>query len=197
MSVYTKIFLKFPSKFWDDHEYILYASKERGRFPVFQDLERPGIYQMAATFYWSLWRKTKRDGLNDKHTMKPRQRSCNCWGRFTDRAFLMRQVRIKSQQLNIEHQDPTPPPVRNNGGRKCTGCNIYSLYVLFVSLVLDLLVATLSCFTIYTAQCQKCVRRENWSVLECWLSRYYSGVPAHRKLISVAPLLRRSGNPLI
>ena len=43
MSVYTKIFLKFPSKFWDDHEYILCASKERGRFPVFQDLERPGI----------------------------------------------------------------------------------------------------------------------------------------------------------
>ena len=43
MSEYTKIFLKFPSKFWDDHEYILYASKERGRFPVFQDLERPGI----------------------------------------------------------------------------------------------------------------------------------------------------------
>jgi len=44
MSVYTKIFLKFPSKFWDDHEYILYASKVRGRFPVFQDLERPGIF---------------------------------------------------------------------------------------------------------------------------------------------------------
>ena len=43
MSLYMKIFLKFPSKFWDDHEYILYASKERGRFPVFQDLERPGI----------------------------------------------------------------------------------------------------------------------------------------------------------
>ena len=43
MSVYTKIFLKFPSKFWDDHEYILHASKERSRFPVFQDLERPGI----------------------------------------------------------------------------------------------------------------------------------------------------------
>ena len=43
MSVYTKIFLKFPRKFWDDHEYILYASEERGRFPVFQDMERPGI----------------------------------------------------------------------------------------------------------------------------------------------------------
>ena len=46
LTVYTKIFLKFPSKFWDDHEYILYASEERGRFPVFQ-----AFYQMEATFY--------------------------------------------------------------------------------------------------------------------------------------------------
>ena len=44
LTVYTKIYLKFPSKFWDDHEYILYASEWRGRFPVFQDLERPGIF---------------------------------------------------------------------------------------------------------------------------------------------------------
>ena len=43
MSVYTKIFLKFPSKFWDDNQFILHASEQRGRFPVFQDLERPGI----------------------------------------------------------------------------------------------------------------------------------------------------------
>ena len=43
MSVYTKIFLKFPRKFWDNHEFILYASKRRGYFPVFQDLDRPGI----------------------------------------------------------------------------------------------------------------------------------------------------------
>ena len=43
MSVYTKIFLKFPVKFWDDHEYILYASKQRGYFPVFQNLDRPDI----------------------------------------------------------------------------------------------------------------------------------------------------------
>ena len=48
MSPYTKIFLKFPKKFWDDHEYILYASKERGRFPVWQDLSRPGIYPVAS-----------------------------------------------------------------------------------------------------------------------------------------------------
>ena len=43
LTVYTKIFLKFSSKFWDDHEYILYASEGRGRFSVFQDLERQGI----------------------------------------------------------------------------------------------------------------------------------------------------------
>lgn len=43
MSVYTKIFLKFPRKFWDDREYILHASKRRGYFPVFQDLDRLGM----------------------------------------------------------------------------------------------------------------------------------------------------------
>ena len=48
MSPYTKIFLKFPKKFWDDHEYILYASKERGRFPVWQDLSRPGIFPVSS-----------------------------------------------------------------------------------------------------------------------------------------------------
>ena len=43
LAVYTIIFLKFPRKFWDDHEFILYASRQRGRWPVFQDLDRPGI----------------------------------------------------------------------------------------------------------------------------------------------------------
>lgn len=43
MSVYSKIFLKFPRKFWDDREYILFASKQRGYYPVFQDLERYGL----------------------------------------------------------------------------------------------------------------------------------------------------------
>jgi polyamine oxidase len=36
MSVYTKIYLKFPRKFWDDKEYILLASDRKGFFPVFQ-----------------------------------------------------------------------------------------------------------------------------------------------------------------
>lgn len=43
MSVYTKIFLKFPRKFWDDHEFILHASKRRDYLPVLQDLDRSGI----------------------------------------------------------------------------------------------------------------------------------------------------------
>ena len=43
MSVYTKIFLKFPFKFWDDHEYILYATKQRGYYPVLQNLDKAGI----------------------------------------------------------------------------------------------------------------------------------------------------------
>lgn len=39
MSVYTKIFLKFPRKFWPDGpgtEFFLYASNRRGYYPVWQ-----------------------------------------------------------------------------------------------------------------------------------------------------------------
>ena len=43
LTLYTQIFLIFPSKFWNYHEYILHAYEERGRFPVFQDMERPCI----------------------------------------------------------------------------------------------------------------------------------------------------------
>ena len=39
MAIYTKIFLKFPTKFWDDNEYILYASRRRGYYTTMQDLE--------------------------------------------------------------------------------------------------------------------------------------------------------------
>ena len=42
---YTKIFLKFPTKFWDDTEFILHVSEQRtGHFPHFQDLDRPGLF---------------------------------------------------------------------------------------------------------------------------------------------------------
>lgn len=39
MVIYTKIFVKFPLKFWDDEEYILYASKRRGYYSMMQNLE--------------------------------------------------------------------------------------------------------------------------------------------------------------
>ena len=42
---FTKIFLKFPTKFWDDSEFILHVSKQgSGHFPTFQDLDRPGFF---------------------------------------------------------------------------------------------------------------------------------------------------------
>ena len=39
MVIYTKMFLKFPWKGWDDNEYILCASKRRGYYTVMRDLE--------------------------------------------------------------------------------------------------------------------------------------------------------------
>ena len=37
---YTKIFLKFPRDFWDDHQWIMHASRETGNFPAFLNLNR-------------------------------------------------------------------------------------------------------------------------------------------------------------
>lgn len=39
MVIYTKIFVKFPVKFWDNEEYIIYASKRRGYYAMMQNLE--------------------------------------------------------------------------------------------------------------------------------------------------------------
>lgn len=41
MGLYTKIFMKFPRKFWFDTESALYADLERGRYPVWQSLDHP------------------------------------------------------------------------------------------------------------------------------------------------------------
>lgn len=42
---YTKIFLKFPSKFWGDNEWTLHVSAQNARhFPVFFDLDRAGFF---------------------------------------------------------------------------------------------------------------------------------------------------------
>ena len=49
---YTKIFLKFPSKFWGDSEWILHVSAQKTRhFPVFFDLDRAGFFPGSKSLY--------------------------------------------------------------------------------------------------------------------------------------------------
>ncbi|KIY71848.1 amine oxidase [Cylindrobasidium torrendii FP15055 ss-10] len=43
MATYTKIFLKFPQKFWFDTEMAMYADTERGRYPIWQSLDHPNF----------------------------------------------------------------------------------------------------------------------------------------------------------
>lgn len=44
MATYTKVFLRFPKKFWFDTEMALYADAERGRYPVWQSLDHPNFF---------------------------------------------------------------------------------------------------------------------------------------------------------
>ncbi|CAH1265022.1 KDM1B [Branchiostoma lanceolatum] len=44
MSLYTTIYMKFPSKFWDDDEYIVYVGERRGYFTVWQNMEAEGLF---------------------------------------------------------------------------------------------------------------------------------------------------------
>ncbi|KAF8797572.1 amine oxidase [Phlegmacium glaucopus] len=44
MATYTKIFLKFPHKFWFSTEMAIYADSERGRYPVWQSLDHPNFF---------------------------------------------------------------------------------------------------------------------------------------------------------
>ena len=49
---YTKIFLKFPSKFWGDSEWLLHVSAQNIRhFPVFFDLDRAGFFPGSKSLY--------------------------------------------------------------------------------------------------------------------------------------------------
>eukprot|EP00794_Sanderia_malayensis_P007304 gene7304-8120_t len=45
MAQYTKIFLKFPIKFWENNRYILVANDERGHYVHYQNLDRPGLFE--------------------------------------------------------------------------------------------------------------------------------------------------------
>ncbi|XP_072025385.1 uncharacterized protein [Amphiura filiformis] len=44
MTSFTKIFLKWPTKFWDDEEWIIHANERRGYYPLFLNLEANGLY---------------------------------------------------------------------------------------------------------------------------------------------------------
>ncbi|XP_022107026.1 polyamine oxidase-like [Acanthaster planci] len=43
MGAFTKIFLKFPRKFWDDQEMILHVSQRKGYYPFFINMEAKGL----------------------------------------------------------------------------------------------------------------------------------------------------------
>ncbi|XP_038049465.1 polyamine oxidase 7-like [Patiria miniata] len=44
MASFAKVFIKFPNQFWDDDEWIMYASERRGYFPAFSNLNAPGLF---------------------------------------------------------------------------------------------------------------------------------------------------------
>ncbi|KAG1727755.1 uncharacterized protein EDB91DRAFT_1228660 [Suillus paluster] len=44
MGTYTKIFLQFEEKFWFDTEMAVYADKERGRYPIWQNLDHVNFF---------------------------------------------------------------------------------------------------------------------------------------------------------
>ena len=49
---YTKFFLKFPSEFWDDNEWILHVSvPNTGHSPIFFDLDRSGFFPGSTSLY--------------------------------------------------------------------------------------------------------------------------------------------------
>ena len=48
---FTKIFVKFPRDFWDDHEWIMHASLKVGQFPTFYDLDRPGFFPGSSVLF--------------------------------------------------------------------------------------------------------------------------------------------------
>ncbi|XP_038051307.1 polyamine oxidase 1-like [Patiria miniata] len=47
MGAFTKIFLKFPRKFWDDSEWIMHVSDRRGYYPAFMNMEAQGLFPIG------------------------------------------------------------------------------------------------------------------------------------------------------
>ncbi|TGZ82968.1 amine oxidase [Ascodesmis nigricans] len=55
LATYTKIFARFPRKFWNDTEFILYADRDdRGHWPIWQPLDIPGFYPGSGVLFATL-----------------------------------------------------------------------------------------------------------------------------------------------
>ena len=69
---YTKIFIKFPYKFWDSHEFTLYAHETRGYFPIWMDLESRDIAPGSAILHVTVTgdMSIKVEGQSEEKTLK-------------------------------------------------------------------------------------------------------------------------------
>ena len=69
---YTKIFIKFPYKFWDSREFILYAHETRGYFPIWMDLESRDIAPGSAILHVTVTgdMSLKVEGQSEEKTLK-------------------------------------------------------------------------------------------------------------------------------
>ncbi|KAJ7370289.1 hypothetical protein OS493_033369 [Desmophyllum pertusum] len=69
---FTKIFLKFPRDFWDDHEWIMHASQKEGQFPTFYDLDRPGFFPGSTILFTTVTGDEARrvEAQDDRKTME-------------------------------------------------------------------------------------------------------------------------------
>ena len=72
MAHYTKIFIKFPYKFWDSHEFILYAHHIRGYYPVWMDLKARDIFPGSAILHVTVTGEMgiKVEGQSESETLK-------------------------------------------------------------------------------------------------------------------------------
>lgn len=72
LAYYTKIFIKFPYKFWDSHEFILYAHRIRGHYPIWMDIEARDILPGSAILHVTVTGEMslKVEGQSDSETLK-------------------------------------------------------------------------------------------------------------------------------
>lgn len=69
---YTKIFIKFPYKFWDSHEFILYAHRIRGYYPLWMDIEARDILPDSAILHVTVTGEMslKVEGQSESETLR-------------------------------------------------------------------------------------------------------------------------------